>query len=33
VYFYRPFATNYLWSFAIMLGLFAPYRIKRMTVP
>ncbi len=28
VYFYRPFATNYLWSFTIMLALFAPYRIE-----
>jgi hypothetical protein len=27
VYFYRPFATNYLWGFAITLGLFVPYRI------
>jgi hypothetical protein len=27
IYFYRPFATNYLWAFAIMLGLFAPYRL------
>jgi hypothetical protein len=27
VYFYRPFATNYLWSFATMLALFAPYRL------
>jgi hypothetical protein len=26
VYFYRPFATNYVWAFAIMLGLFIPYR-------
>lgn len=28
VYFYRPFATNYLWSFTIMLALFAPYRLE-----
>ncbi len=28
VYFYRPFATNYLWSFATMLLLFAPYRLE-----
>lgn len=27
VYFYRPFATNYLWSIATMLALFAPYRL------
>ena len=27
VYFYRPFATNYLWSFATMLALFAPIRL------
>lgn len=26
VYFYRPFATNYLWGFAITLALFVPYR-------
>ena len=26
IYFYRPFTTNYLWAFAIMLALFAPYR-------
>ena len=28
VYFYRPFATNYLWSFATMLALFVPYRLE-----
>lgn len=28
IYFYRPFATNYLWAFAIMLALFAPYRLE-----
>ena len=28
VYFYRPFATNYLWSIATMLALFAPYRLE-----
>ncbi|MFT3694680.1 MAG: DUF6056 family protein [Kofleriaceae bacterium] len=27
VYFYRPFTTNYLWSIATMLALFAPYRL------
>jgi len=27
VYFYRPFATNYLWAFATTLWLFVPYRI------
>src|SRR5215475_6047161 len=27
IYFYRPFATNYLWGFAITLALFVPYRI------
>jgi hypothetical protein len=28
VYFYRPFTTNYLWSFATMLTLFVPYRLE-----
>src|SRR5262249_38979752 len=28
VYFYRPFATNYLWSFTTMIGLFVPYRLE-----
>lgn len=28
VYFYRPFATNYVWAFALMLALFAPFRIE-----
>jgi len=28
VYFYRPFATNYLWAFAAMLALFVPYRLE-----
>ncbi|MBV8757910.1 MAG: hypothetical protein JO257_11560 [Deltaproteobacteria bacterium] len=28
VYFYRPFATNYLWAFTTMLGLFAVYRLE-----
>lgn len=28
VYFYRPFTTNYLWSFALMLALFVPYRLE-----
>ncbi|MDQ3336690.1 MAG: DUF6056 family protein [Myxococcota bacterium] len=27
IYFYRPFATNYLWAFGITLALFVPYRI------
>ncbi|HEY5924722.1 MAG TPA: DUF6056 family protein [Kofleriaceae bacterium] len=27
MYFYRPFATNYLWAFAITLALFVPYRL------
>lgn len=27
IYFYRPFTTNYLWAFAIMLALFVPYRL------
>lgn len=27
VYFYRPFATNYLFAFAAMLCCFAPYRL------
>jgi uncharacterized protein DUF6056 len=26
IYFYRPFATNYLWAFATTLALFVPYR-------
>jgi hypothetical protein len=26
IYFYRPFATNYLWAFGITLALFVPYR-------
>jgi len=26
IYFYRPFATNYLWAFGITLLLFVPYR-------
>jgi len=28
MYFYRPFATNYLWSFTFMLALFVPYRLS-----
>ena len=27
MYFYRPFATNYLWAFAFTLALFVPYRL------
>jgi hypothetical protein len=27
IYFYRPFATNYLWAFTITLALFVPYRL------
>ncbi len=27
MYFYRPFATNYVWGFAITLALFVPYRL------
>ena len=27
IYFYRPFATNYLWAFTITCVLFVPYRI------
>ncbi|HLL20524.1 MAG TPA: DUF6056 family protein [Kofleriaceae bacterium] len=27
IYFYRPFATNYLWAFGITLSLFVPYRL------
>ena len=27
MYFYRPFATNYLWAFTITLALFVPYRL------
>jgi len=27
IYFYRPFATNYLWAFGITLLLFVPYRL------
>ena len=26
IYFYRPFATNYLWAFTITLALFVPFR-------
>lgn len=33
VYFYRPFATNYLWSIATMLTLFAPFRLDDGTKP
>jgi hypothetical protein len=28
VYFYRPFTTNYIWAFVLMLALFAPYRLE-----
>lgn len=28
IYFYRPFATNYLWAFATTLALFVPYRLE-----
>jgi hypothetical protein len=27
IYFYRPFATNYLWAFTITCSLFVPYRL------
>ncbi|HEU0036496.1 MAG TPA: DUF6056 family protein [Kofleriaceae bacterium] len=27
IYFYRPFATNYLWAFTITCTLFVPYRL------
>lgn len=27
MYFYRPFATNYLWAFTCTLALFVPYRL------
>ena len=27
MYFYRPFATNYLWGFTVTLALFVPYRL------
>ena len=27
LYFYRPFATNYLWAFTLTLALFVPYRL------
>ena len=33
VYFYRPFATNYLWAFTIMLALFVPYRLELAREP
>jgi uncharacterized protein DUF6056 len=33
VYFYRPFATNYLWAFAITLALFVPYRFALARPP
>ena len=28
IYFYRPFATNYLWSFTTTIALFVPYRLE-----
>jgi hypothetical protein len=28
MYFYRPFATNYVWAFTITLALFVPYRLN-----
>jgi hypothetical protein len=27
LYFYRPFATNYVWGFTLTLALFVPYRL------
>ncbi len=27
MYFYRPYATNYVWGFAVTLALFVPYRL------
>src|SRR5262245_53067684 len=33
IYFYRPFATNYLRSFTFMLALFAPYRLAKADDP
>ena len=29
LYFYRPFATNYVWAFTLTLALFVPYRLAR----
>ena len=28
IYFYRPFATNYLWPFVVVIALFVPYRLE-----
>lgn len=33
IYFYRPFATNYLWAFTITLTLFVPYRLALAANP
>ena len=33
MYFYRPFATNYLWAFEITLALFVPYRLALASDP
>jgi hypothetical protein len=33
MYFYRPFATNYLWGFAVTLALVVPYRLALASVP
>ncbi|MEO8552790.1 MAG: DUF6056 family protein, partial [Kofleriaceae bacterium] len=33
MYFYRPFATNYLWGFTITLALFVPYRLAHADRP
>src|SRR3569623_222183 len=29
LYFYRPFATNYVWAFTLTLALFVPYGLAR----
>jgi hypothetical protein len=31
MYFYRPYATNYVWAFTITLTLFVPYRLALAT--
>ena len=33
LYFYRPFATNYVWAFTLTLALFVPYRLARASSP
>jgi hypothetical protein len=33
MYFYRPFATNYLWGFTVTLALIVPYRLALASAP